>query len=102
MVHLSLTLGFPLRPSPTISTERLRISDRLLMVRRRLCSETVLRLTGCLLSYQLPPTLSARWCWSRLTNTQLKTQCLRSSLRPASTCFPHTSLHCSTCRYHLP
>jgi len=34
-------------------------------------------------------------------NTQWKIQCLRGSLRPASTCLLHTSLRCSTCRYLL-
>src|SRR6218665_1856209 len=36
-----------------------------------------------------------------MNGCSIKTQCLRGSLRPASTCLPHTSLHCSTCRYHL-
>src|SRR6218665_917791 len=33
-----------------------------------------------------------------MNGCSIKTQCLRGSLRPASTCLPHTSLHCSTCR----
>src|SRR6218665_863562 len=40
------------------------------MVRRRLCSETFLRPTGCPLSCLLPPTLSARWCGMRQTSTR--------------------------------
>src|SRR6218665_3522781 len=38
-----------------------KVADIRPMVRRRLCSETFLRPTGCLLLCQLPLTLSAHW-----------------------------------------
>src|SRR6218665_2426680 len=50
------------------------------MVHRRLFSETVLCPTGCLLLCQLPPTLSARWCGSRLTKDLMPTWLLKTCI----------------------
>src|SRR6218665_2875026 len=103
MVFLSLILGFPLRLNFADYFDR-KVASLPMVRRRRLCSETFHRQTGCLPLCQCPVTTD-------VVCTLVRNAADKYSMKDPmpmwlfKTCIdllaPYIASYCSTCRYHL-